>query len=109
MKYAAYLVLYYVFHTFVLNYISRNLSIICKFMSELVYVFVHLWCRLELTFQFEKFSTVYKQFPAVYIFPSFGLIQSQAYSQSADRLLLIKQKIFDGLYQVKMVSLIVRD
>ena len=97
---------------FCLNYISHNLSItcsVCKFMSELVSVFVHLWCRLELIFQVEKFSTVYEQFPTVYIFPSFALIQSQAYLQFADRLLLIKQKIFDGLSQVRMVSFIDRE
>ena len=70
---------------------------------------VYLWRRLELTFQPSIHS--FLQFPTVYIFPSFALIQSQAYSQSAVRLLLIKQKIFEGTSQVKnqMVSWIDRE
>ena len=66
---------------------------------------VYLWRRLELTFQ----PSIHSFLQFIFFLPSLSF--SLTYSQSAVRLLLIKQKIFEGLSQVKnqMVSWIDRE
>ena len=74
---------------------------VCKFISELLYLFGHLWWRLELS---EPSINYFLQF--IFFLPSLSF--NLTYSQSAVRLLLIKQKILtDCLNQ--MVSWIDRE